>query len=316
MGVYYLSDEERKEVLRGLLPRSRELGVTEELRGWNWFQPPLEPPFAVRPAMHEVANRYCPTARDLYLRRVCKVRVQPNSAMVAGSYLHGIAAAAILEAKRLIYSMGVARHREIIASLTAPPAAGSPGHQDVEDGLSGLSADDRAQLEGRAQVLREFQCMRVAARIEDVLARHPYIGEDSLVALAIPVVTEQRLDGSLLGLSRNLSSDALTFSEPMICDIKFGERRDFHRLSTTGYALVMESIHEYPVNIGCLVYVRFKGDRVFVERDFHVIDDELRQWFVEERDEKTRLIEEEIDPGVAGECPPHCSYAEHCKGTK
>jgi len=37
----------------------------------------------------------------------------------------------------------------------------------------------------------------------------------------------------------------------------------------------------------------------------HIIDDELRQWFIEERDEKMRMIYEEIDPGL-GECYNYC----------
>lgn len=43
-------------------------------------------------------------------------------------------------------------------------------------------------------------------------------------------------------LSSNLSADAFTFSEPMILDLKFGRPQKFHRLSTTGYALVMEAV--------------------------------------------------------------------------
>jgi len=75
-----------------------------------------------------------------------------------------------------------------------------------------------------------------------------------------------------------------------------------------GYALVMEALHEYPVNLGCLVYVDFKGDRMIVRKDIHIIDDELRQWFIEERDEKMRMIYEEIDPGFWGVLPAMSLY--------
>mgnify|MGYP001591390830 FL=1 len=148
--------------------------------------------------------------------------------------------------------------------------------------------------------------------MQEVLARYLHIGADSLASLALPLTVEQRLDGSFLGLSPYLSADAFNFAEPMVVDIKFGWKQKFHRLGTTGYALVTESLHEYPVNLGCLVYASFKDNRLTVERDFHLIDDELRQWFIEERDERMRMVSEEIDPGVAKECPVGCPYQREC----
>lgn len=85
-----------------------------------------------------------------------------------------------------------------------------------------------------------------------------------------------------------------------------------HKYQLTGYALVMESLYEYPINVGCVVYPSFPEGRFAVERDFHLIDDELRQWFIEERDERMRMLHEEIDPGVASECQETCPFWRHC----
>jgi len=142
---------------------------------------------------------------------------------------------------------------------------------------------------------------------------HPYTGADALVNLVVPLVLEQKLDGTFLGLSESLSTDAFVFSEPMILELKFGEPRDFHRLSTTGYALAMEALYEFPVNLGCIVYAEFRSDRLIIKRDIHIISDELRQWFIETRDEKARLVAEEIDPGT-GNCPESCQYHHVCFG--
>ncbi len=43
--MYFLSDIEQKQLLYNLLPTAREVGVSKELRGWNWHQPPLKPYF-------------------------------------------------------------------------------------------------------------------------------------------------------------------------------------------------------------------------------------------------------------------------------
>lgn len=133
-------------------------------------------------------------------------------------------------------------------------------------------------------------------------------GKESLV---YDFVVEQKINGTFLGLSAHLSVDACLLAEQIVLELKFGERKKFHHLQTTAYALAMEVVYEFPVNLGCIVYARFKNGRLFVERDLHIIDDELRQWFIEERDAKMRLVEEAIDPGVQ-QCYETCPYYGHC----
>jgi CRISPR-associated protein Csa1 len=299
--MYFLNQEEKQLLLRRLLPQARESEVHPDLRGWNWHQPPLSPIYEARLGLYEIAGTYCPTSRDVYWRRVEGVNAPPNVPMVEGQALHRVITTIILEAKRIIYREGL-DCLEGLAGLERP--GDFLGDLPLPRGTEGV--------EEKIDALWCFEVHRIVARVGDVLARQPHIGPDSLVALALPVVVEQKLDGSFLGLSSHLSSDAFLFSEPMILDLKFGERRDFHRLATTGYALVMESIYEYPINVGCIVYPSFRGPRVLVERDFHLIDDELRQWFIEERDERMRMVEEELDPGLAEECYELCPYWGVC----
>ena len=99
----------------------------------------------------------------------------------------------------------------------------------------------------------------------------------------------------------------------IICDMKTGAKMEFHRLSTTGYALVYESLYEIPVNIGCTVYLSFLKDHPtpHIEREFYLIDDELRQWFIEERDNKMEIVYYGKDPGK-GKCSKNCIYYSFC----
>lgn len=128
------------------------------------------------------------------------------------------------------------------------------------------------------------------------------------------MVGGQKMEGSFLGLSSQLTADAYAFALPMILDLKFALKRDSHRLSTTGYALVMEALYEHPVDIGCLVYVGFKDKRFIVQREFHLINEELRQRFIEERDEKMRMVYGEMPPGLPPECHETCPYYGECRG--
>lgn len=306
--VYFLTDEERKQVVKGFLPKSRELGVAEELRGWNWHLPPLAPVYDQRLGVYEIAGKYCDSGRDVYLRKIDGIKVRPNKEMISGSVFHEALVGILVRAKRLIYTHGVADYQAILKGLREPIELDWTKCKNI------LSSGEVKDLKRKIEIICEFEAARIGSRIQEILIKQPYIGEDSLVALAIPVVVEQKLDGSFLGLSRNLSADAFTFSEPMVLDLKFGARKDFHRLSTTGYALVMEAIYEFPINLGCIVYVEFKDDRLVMTKDIHIIDDELRQWFIEERDEKMRMIYEEIDPGMANKCPENCPHLTVCCG--
>jgi len=310
--MYFLSHEERKYILRGLVPRAREVGVAEDLRGWNWHQPPLEPIFDVRLGVAEIANRYCDTGRDVFWRRVMGKRGRPSPPILGGRYFHDVLVQVITRAKVLLYKGGVSGYRNALKDLAEPLLPPLPSLPDGDD-----QADGWVQtLMDQGRELWEFEHQRISARVREVLARQPYIHIDALVHQALPVVVEQRLDGTFLGLSPQLATDALVLAEPVVMDLKFGDKRDFHRLSIAGYALVMEALFEYPVNIGCISYARYHQNRWLVERDAFIIDDELRQWFIEERDAKMRMVFDQIDPGLATGCVETCPYYSLCQNAE
>ena len=303
--MFFLSDDERRMVLRKLLPESRRVEVHPELRGWNWSEAPVAPIYDVPLGLAEVAGRYCPTGRDVYLRRVAGVKVRSNVAMEEGRLLHGIVADQLLRAMRAIYSCSVDGALDALESVPDGAAEAVPMDR-VPEGA-------REELRRKISALASFEHHRVVARVAEVLARQPRVGSSGLVALALPVSVEVPLDGRLLGLSSHLSTDALSLFAPMVVDLKFGPRRDFHRLATAGYAMVMESLHESPIDLGCVTYARVEGGRVSLERDIHLIDDELRQWFLEVRDETMRMVSEESDPGRGDDCPESCPYWRDCR---
>lgn len=302
--MYFPSPEETRFIQQGLLPEARRQPVADELRGWCWAQPPLRPIYGRPIAMYEAAGKYCPTGRDVYLRRVERAGAAPTPPMRAGQALHRLAADLVTETKRLIYlyGTGCAAHLERLLDRPLPAVDGpesDPGPGDR------LIADLAA--------VRRFEARRLIERVEAVLAAQPYVGADSLAALAVPVCVETKLDGRFLGLSERLSLDALGLRGNVVIDLKFGPREEFHRLATTGYAMVLESLYDAPIDLGCVVYVRVDDGRVTVTRDFHVICDELRQMFVEQRDERMRTVAEEIDPGLPAACPPTCGYLNRCR---
>ncbi len=307
--MYFLSSEERQFLLKGLLPKTREMNVVDELRGWNWNRPPLAPVYDLKLPLYEIAGKYCPVGKDVYLKRVMSVSGNLNFLMIQGIVLHDVMVEIMTKAKKLIYTMGVSNYISIFNEL-------SNNTHEIPGKYVKLLDNNLDLLQKRVNYLWEFEARNITARIQEVLSHQPYIGEDSLAYHALPVIMEQKLDGSFLGMSHYLSSDAFIFSEPMILDLKFDIKRDFHKLTTTGYAMVIESLYEYPVNIGCLIYPEFREDgRITVKKDFHFINEELRQWFIEERDEKMRMVFEEIDPGMPEKCYENCQYMAKCPGS-
>lgn len=303
--MYFLNGEEKKLLIRNFLPKGRESYIDEELRGWNWNSPPLSPIYEIKLPVYEIANGYCTTARDVYLRKVERIKSKANIDMIMGKVFHETLVKFIIKAKKLIYTYGIEEIDKVNHNLR------EPDYSSIVE-LKFLNEQQVQEVKSKIQIIWDYEYNQITSRIQEVLSRQPYINEDSLVSLAIPIIVEHKLDGSFLGLSKYLSTDAYSISSPMILDLKFGRKQNFHKLCTTAYALVMESIFEFPVDVGCIVYANFKDNRLLIEKDFHIIDDELREWFIEQRDERMRMVFEGIDPGVSDDCYTNCPFYDNC----
>jgi CRISPR-associated protein Csa1 len=310
--MYFFSEEERKFLLKKLIPRAREKGIAEDLRGWNWHSTELSPPHDIVLPVWEVSDRYCETGRDVYLRHVQKLSPPASEEMVSGRIYHQAMAELYPTAKRLIYTNGLGICTDLAGVLMErlPDAV-----LEAEELMTSTGAKTEAGKEVGANLkkLWSFEVSRIVSSIYAYLGKYRYLSEDSLINHALPFVVEHKLDGQYLGLSSNLSADAINMGGMLICDLKTGPKKDFHRLSATGYALVYESLYEVPINIGCTVYLSFPKNHPtpHIERDFFIISDEVRQWFIEERDSKQDLIFYERDPGKC-QAPESCRYKEHC----
>ncbi|HLG71880.1 MAG TPA: type I-A CRISPR-associated protein Cas4/Csa1 [Chloroflexota bacterium] len=297
--MYFLNEDERRFLRRRLLPEARQRQVHPTLRGWHWasVDAPARPTYGAELGVVEVADGYCRSGRDVYVRRVLGQPVRPTREIQEVAALHAFAAAWVTRAKALMYAIQPALLMHRLPDL-------------LTDAVLPLPSDP--EVARKAEAIRQFETYRLLALVQETLARQPEIGPDALVASVLPVTVEQRLDGRFLGLSPHLAVDALLFNGPIVLELKFGPRREFHRLATTGYALALESVHEMPVDLGCVVYVDFRQNGLAIERDFHFIDDELRTRFIEARDEKQRLVEEEIDPGLPDQCYDRCPHLRFC----
>jgi CRISPR-associated protein Csa1 len=303
-----------------LLRRELEVrGVGEELRGWSFDSPPVEPPSrSVLFSVSELAGRYCQSMRDVYLRRVLNVKPPPSVKMARGIVLHAVNRESISAVKRLLFSGEVESGSELVEDLL--PLARDVADRAITEAevhLAKLSDDVKDQLRVEASAFFRFLAVQAAARVDQAISKYPHSDVDSIISVAVPPVVERKVDGSLVGLSRELSVDIYTPFNA-IADLKTGEVREFHPYAATGYALAMEAEEGIPVDFGFVIYVQIEPLRLVpsFRLRYFVIGDELRREFLELRDEAYEVVSVGRDPGKPPKCPDYCPYYVICMGEK
>lgn len=309
---------DKLELDRRLRLLRRELGfkgVSEELRGWSFDSPPVEPPSrSLLFSVSELAGRYCASMRDIYLKRVLGVKAPASAKTARGVVLHNVDREMLLTIKKLLFSGDVQCGFELIEAV-APLAAVL-----VEKALlyadhmfSEVSGEVKAKLKDEALAFCKFLAVQAAARLDQALSKHPNSDVDSLVSITVPPIAERKIDGSLIGLSRELSVDVYTPFNA-VADLKTGEEREFHPYALAGYALALEAEEGVPVDYGFIVYVKFPGPVPSFKVKCFVIGDELRREFIEIRDEAHEVVSASRDPGKPLNCPSYCPYHPVCRG--
>jgi CRISPR-associated protein Csa1 len=228
--------------------------------------------------MYLICGNYCPSGRDVYFTIVEKVKGEEEFPLALGKSVHYALAEAIRQAKRLNFD-------------AKPPEF----------------KDER--IERAVKLVWDYTITACKSAFLKARAEQPYASEEDVILTSMPFLVEHRLDGSLLGCSGIISVDCYDFLHNIVFDVKVGEGRG--RLYTTGYALVIESIYEIPVDIGCVVTLNF-GESLSITKDLHYIDANLRSQWIEERDRKAEIAFKEIDPGKAENCSRFCLYRSRC----
>jgi len=78
--------EKRLKVMRKNIESS---GISEEMRGYSWDRPPVEPLNDIKISVSDL-NGFCPTRRDIYLKYVLGERAEPNHYMLSGLAYHRV----------------------------------------------------------------------------------------------------------------------------------------------------------------------------------------------------------------------------------
>jgi CRISPR-associated protein Csa1 len=263
--------------------------VDEELRGWSWFKPPLRPRAHLGLSVYDVAS-YCPTRRDVWLRRVVGVRAQPSPQMKHGLDVHNVISDVISIVRRGVFS---SQDPEFISSKVGRYLRSLSNHST------------------NARFLREVGWLTY----HTLMTEYMWYERGASAQPALLWLNEVRVDGTPIGLSNHLRIDSLPIAN-IVVDFKFGKRYENHDLMVTAYALALESNLEIPVDYGILVYLSYDG-KLSVDTSGVYIGPDLRREFIDSRDEVIDLILTGREPPrAAGECVPSCPYIGICGGGK
>ena len=273
--------------LRVLRSYAEGYPVEPSLRGWSWQYPPVRPRAFLGLSVYDVAS-YCPTRRDVWLRRVAGVRAQPSHAMKLGLEVHEALSSVVRAVRRYLHSPDdVPRVYGVVGRL----------------------------LRSRSSGCESRECVKL---VEGVgwLTYHTLVSEwlwstsSSYLAPALLSLSEVRVDGTPLGLSGWLRVDAIPLSNVVI-DVKVGRRSENHELALAAYAMALETSLEVPVDYGLLIYVSWNGGLGVEVRGVYVGPD-LRRAFIDSRDEVVDMLLSSREPPRAADCPSSCPYLGVC----
>jgi len=292
--MFFFSEIDHKKLINKVLPKAREIGVSEEFRGWNWYKEPLKPYYDdLRIPMYSVCSKYCPTGRDVFLNLVKGVKGKTNPKVILGSAIH--------ETVRTTLN----------AFMEGRPLSFEEWYEGVLKAKDVRNRDMAAKEYSR--VAWKFTQTLCESRFAEAISKQPYASRKDVMATALPFLVEHRISGELLGLSGLLSIDCYDYLRKVIFDLKVSEEtKDWYRIYPTGYALVLESVYEIPVDVGCTVYMWFRDNKLVLNRDIFFINDDLRSWWLEERDKKLEMVAQKKDPGFPKDCYEDCMYREEC----
>lgn len=288
--------------------------VSSELRGWNWSNDLLSPPMEnVYFGVSELANRYCPNFRDIYLRRVAGIFAPITFKTVRGWLYHALSSRCASLIKSTLYSTGLIRGIDLIRLLEEK-------RKSVVDSLfleyrvkRYLDSKNLELLKNDLSILYDYFIVQAASRLDVVLSEVKYARLESIVNRVIPQFSEKLVDGRLIGLSKELRIDVM-LDNRVIIDIKTGDVRDFHKYALAGYALAIESDLETPIDYGLITYLSVVDGHVKINNKMYFIGDEIRREFIEIRDEAFNILSLGEDPGKPSTCPEYCIYYSICRG--
>lgn len=285
------------------------IDVSEELRGWRWFDYPVVSSSSIKLGVSDIAGGFCDSGRFAYLKYVLKIK-EPKvvERVTLGSFIHKTYSEIVRVAKKSIYMCDNIDKCNFKSNFENQK---EEVFKKVYELFKNLRKDIAQKVFNQ---LWDYGLNTYCSAFNKIKSISPYLSIDGAASLIVPLVTEFPIDGTLIGLTRAIRVDG--FLPPsIIIEIKTRELKPIYEVALAAYAMAFESQYEVPVNYGVLINLRFNKDysSFKIYEKIIKINDSLRQEFIDLRDKIARVVEEGIDPGLPNKCDPECPYLTYCK---
>ena len=273
-----------------------------------------------------LANKYCPTNRDIFLKIVKNVNPKPTWPSYQGKIIHELCFRILERVQRYVSRSNIIRKINLFRyTLRSGNKIVKEITSDIDEQIKNMIKKP-SNREKRGFINNLYKLVRmeseiVSTFIDYIIATNVDVRLDSEFHRIFPFQCEISLNATPLGLSRGVKPDFIYSpgNTLVIGDIKTGQIKDFHKLTLAAYALAYEYHENVPVDFGVILNINFSNRRnvpIYKNTECIIISDKYRQAFLELRDEKFSIITEGKEPDFPSDeniCV-NCPYYWFCRG--
>lgn len=297
-----------------------EIGISEKMRGYNentlitgQFRTAILQKKIKTLSPREIASIWCPKGRDLYIKkgknsprgngRSGSNSFERTAGILGDKFFQGILAAKTSHLKK--YTTIKQEGKEYMKNF----------QNANKDKLEWIKKDSSLNYEilmsqFKLGVRLEFSIFNLVSSIIKDLS----VGMDEIELK--PKINPN----NMTGLSKNLEPDFMIRRLGLIGDIKSGESiQEKHLLTCAGYALAFENETNIDINWGMIYFFKAKNAQRFgkyislPQIYIFPIDDSLREFFIEQRNQSLDLINMEKIPHFPSEDEVKKKYCMVCE---
>lgn len=285
-----------------------------------------------------IADRICPTRRDLYFQKgLSKVKAKDSktwgreAGRFVENYFYGLRQTSLTHVKPL-EALEDFIHRTSQYNLSVQGRNYSKLHVAGEKFTSTYFDEKEESIEtlkslelvsGKSGDTTWLLKILTCGGRADLASRllHSILRENNSASAADLEIQRDVAPNINTGINAPTQPDFIISRFKVVGDIKTGDRfKDMYQLTCAGYALAYENETGKDINWGSIYFIPTRNSSRYAQvinyPQLHIfpINQELRQWFLDNRDEAYSIISKAAPPNFPTEkdqCP-YCKYYKHC----
>ena len=318
--ILQIGDIEKKfEIARNKIGKKDGEKISEKYRGNKWRSVEPEPHLSQNLPFGPVAYGYCDSGRYLYIKKVLgrSDTTRNAAARIRGRIIHDNMMKFLDKARKQVETASNLKNLDMHKNLNRIKNAllltikKQLETDSVDPSLISKILDD-------CKKIFSYESIQISSRIHYFISRNDSITSSALIEHALPLVMNEEIrESQNMGFSEKITPDFRLSKERAIGDMKTYRTNptdESYKIAMTGYALAYEKQYGEKIDLGFIFtcIVDTNRDTPFFDLDVFVIDDILRQNFIDQRNRMAQIVYEKKEPPLASSCPKSCAYLRYC----